>query len=95
MSELNIHGVSIASLAKTLGLYSWFMAIIAVVVDVFIKLFTGTSTFVGASGWVSWIFYVLAFVILTPIFAYIFGLLVGFVLNLALNVGDGIKLEVK
>jgi len=95
MSELSIKSVSPASLAKIVGVYSLFMALIAVILDLLILLVTGNSTFVGTSGWISWIFYTIAFVILAPIVAFVFGLIVGFVLNLALKTTDGFTIEVK
>jgi hypothetical protein len=95
MTDLIINRIQVSSFAKIFALYSLFMSILVIIVDLLDKLISGNSSFVGENTWASWFIYIIILIILAPILGYILGLIMGWFINLALKVSDGLKLEVK
>lgn len=93
MSNVKIKRVLPSTLAKVFSLYSFFVSLLIVVVDLFVKVFSGESIFVGLGSYGSWALFVLIYVVLSLIVAYIIGLIVGFLINLALKTTGGIEIE--
>jgi hypothetical protein len=95
MAEFKIRRLVPMSVAKFLALYTLFMSVLALILDLVGYLIDGSSAFVGSSGFGAWGVYAIALIIGSPIVGYISGLVVAWIINLALKITDGLDLEVQ
>jgi hypothetical protein len=95
MSRLVVKKMGYFSFAKTYALFSFLFSLFLAIIDLIGFLFFGASMFVGLNTFGAWLVYIIGYLILTPIIAFILGYLVAFFINKALKMGKGLELEVE
>jgi len=93
MSGIILSKVKYFSLAKVLAIYGFLMAILTIIVDLIIKLISGSSYFYPTAGWSTWALFAVTQIILLPIFLFIAGYVLGFIINMSLKAAKGLEIE--
>ncbi len=95
MTGIIISKIKYLSFAKFLAMYGFLFTLITLVIDAIVKLLGGTSAYVAAGTWGTWILYAIATLILAPIILFIAAFIIGAIINIALRVANGLELETK
>jgi len=95
MTTLKIKNLNVTSFAKIFAIYSFYTSILLAVIDLIVFAATNTSSLAAVASWGGWIVYIIVFIVLSPVAGYILGLIMSFIINLALRTGHDLELEVE